>query len=612
MDEGSRRFEQRPQQDQIESKEKLIEEPIEEQSPEEAPHPEDPKWWYLQPSPQPFRAEPDLQLLKYSRPLEKDSPTYELERRAYRMKIEEYKRKLLSQKEAVINLVHTIRGRSQNGVQISATELRELAQQAVTEGRISIDEAAPIERGIQNVWTQQEAVRQAHEQYPEPNDLFRACFMIEPIGKVDLVRSGLSINFVLDRKDFDRVANLKRNADGTYSVAESSTITPSTTLGTAFILSKPPIEGLEQAVTIIARDSGVISEQITTEIIDQEERTFPIHGQGRFSGGSFFDEHRNRAVFVTSSRDGVTTDFIWASTSRPGEQSDLHKYRRIQVDDAFTWQEYTSDDQGNETIVGTYNEITTPLDPQNPEAGMITISDEAMTVHGDGSKEINAFEKVAYVTYDDTKLHEEQHHINKMFKPHESNPRENPMNSAELVATRYETADEQLQALVERIANYERRRQLSVTTRGRDELLAMLAGGDNADFIEATLTLPDGPYDYARTNHSVSGQRWQIVADSHRFYADLNFERKKQGQPELNQEGFSRDDFKQRLIEAIDHDWSEGYFEDVKEWCGAVKRMEAKGYSRDEVVDILYTEPTKRWVALSRRLPDQNPTTSQP
>lgn len=59
----------------------------------------------------------------------------------------------------------------------------------------------------------------------------------------------------------------------------------------------------------------------------------------------------------------------------------------------------------------------------------------------------------------------------------------------------------------------------------------------------------------------------------------------------------------QILQAALDTAFTTHYKEDLRKWTDVLVDLEEKGYSRNEIVALLYQESAHKWQALARRMP---------
>lgn len=185
-------------------------------------------------------------------------------------------------------------------------------------------------------------------------------------------------------------------------------------------------------------------------------------------------------------------------------------------------------------------------------------------------------------------IHEQQHLINKLFIPIEQRNDE-----ASFIAGILEKGlpvKQALRLIVQSLVRQERQ-YLGIDAAARDEILAFYSDGTSSSDIYYSLT-EKAVYDYrGRLN-----ERLKDLPDylQEGLAEDI----------EILESNYSRSEItieRSVVEEAVDVVFDEEYKRDLARWTGVLTSLETKGYSRQEVLHLLYQEPVYNWTTVARQ-----------
>jgi len=186
---------------------------------------------------------------------------------------------------------------------------------------------------------------------------------------------------------------------------------------------------------------------------------------------------------------------------------------------------------------------------------------------------------------DSIRYHEWQHLFNTLFKPMESQ-----QDIEEIMRESLEksfTAEEATQRVIHGIV-YNIRRE-KIDSLARDEILAFLNDGSDLPSILDNLS-NNQIYDYKEIHKD-----WiSTIPDQIRNFSYKN---------PIDEEPLKIED--SDVLKHVDIVFGERYKKDLKIWIDAVKMLEEKGFTRDQIVNLLYQEPVNSWINLARRMTDR-------
>lgn len=209
---------------------------------------------------------------------------------------------------------------------------------------------------------------------------------------------------------------------------------------------------------------------------------------------------------------------------------------------------------------------------------------------------------------DETRVHEEQHLMNYLFEPLAWSVAEGGIMAR--VARTAKTVGEAREMLMKELARAARQ-VMGIDNRTRGEILAYYKDGSTREYILEQLTQSslyayrDDPY-YKR----------QIVE-----LPEAIAEKIEQNMSTITyvvSPGASGEAAKGKMVHAgslfmspsevglyVEKAFGEDYKKDVARWVGAIGTLERKGYSRDDIVSMLYGERVPDWQAFARRAPEK-------
>ena len=218
------------------------------------------------------------------------------------------------------------------------------------------------------------------------------------------------------------------------------------------------------------------------------------------------------------------------------------------------------------------------------ESGTVTIENVTWNMHVSkpkGREETpEEIEKRAQEYGERSRLHEEQHQFNRLFKPADARK-----TSTELIDdfnNRNDHSPESTHHLVRNLVKLER---VFIEEKLWDEILALYRGGrKRADDLYKNLQ--GEVYNY-RERH-----KGRIAGIPARTQKELSNATVVTELAEIQKE--------------VDIIFGEEYDADLSKWLNAIIILEAKGYSSDEVISFLLQEPIHNWPKLAERVKDRH------
>ncbi|KKR09369.1 MAG: hypothetical protein UT37_C0023G0001, partial [Parcubacteria group bacterium GW2011_GWA2_39_18] len=193
------------------------------------------------------------------------------------------------------------------------------------------------------------------------------------------------------------------------------------------------------------------------------------------------------------------------------------------------------------------------------------------------------------------RVHEEQHQFNHIFTPW---PQQEDLFEILMKAAEREVPfDLAVKNLICDLAK--RERAAFADDRARNEILAHYKDGGKPAEIYQTLST-NSIYDYKKNspkNFARIPARIKEEIESDIFLIEEAL------RPDGDKTGSDLPlviSLKQ-VLQTVDKVFAEDYKADLQKWTGCVTTLEQKGYSRDEIMAMFYSEPLYRWDKIARR-----------
>ncbi|MEI6238713.1 MAG: hypothetical protein WCP15_04255 [bacterium] len=196
------------------------------------------------------------------------------------------------------------------------------------------------------------------------------------------------------------------------------------------------------------------------------------------------------------------------------------------------------------------------------------------------------------------RIHEDQHQFNKLFEPFEA--KGNVIAMMRRVVEGSKTPEETIQKLIHGLVKLERR-WMGFDSRARDEILAHYKEGKKIPQIMHNLTELK-LYDYFdQYKISISKIPKRVKEELQKEISEVFYVDDAEGYPEaINAQALEVD--QPDILPYIDLVFKDEYRADLHRWTESITTLEKKGYTKDEIVDLLSQEPINSWQNLARRM----------
>ncbi|HEX6461990.1 MAG TPA: hypothetical protein VFZ58_01820 [Candidatus Saccharimonadales bacterium] len=487
-------------------------------------------------------------------------------------KLGNFKHQLEAQQRGMAAIIQSLFDKVQGSGDTSAAELWQLVADTAEQYKLNYTQLLAFKRAIEAYEDKHRAVEKYRARYPDDTELFQACFGFPPQGNLEVVTGPMTIMFrCWNPDDYSRIHNGNQELDEEARIAAGQT--------SGFALQDCNID--ELAGTITAENGSYLprKRELVEEVTIGQSVIFPRLPESlRIKGAdnreyeltktalSGSDEHLQLALSDTQDPSRVIANLNWTPygvTPIGLESAGPSSIYNLQINEQIGF---------GLQIYGTVFEVQVQKG-QDVEVRSTTLQ---------------YVDKFDDSRADLTRVHEDQHQFNALFEPLDWQTGQYEL--IRRVISRELPASEALQELLEGTVRLHRA-SMGVDRRARDEIIAFYTAGKAPGAIY--LILRDVPsYDYKAQYASRLIELPELI--------------QKELQEEIevltakgSYEDLVIDPLKVREI--IDQVFGEDYTKDLKKWTEALALLEQKGYSREEIISMVYQEPAFRWTALARR-----------
>ncbi|MBI5140106.1 MAG: hypothetical protein HZA94_01505 [Candidatus Vogelbacteria bacterium] len=578
------------------------------------------------------RIEKDEQEKKKKFPYEPFNPEFELkeirkltkgqknlmleqQRMLVKAKLERYKSLLARQKEGVAQTIGLLRAQveSQQGATIDSLET--ILRDNASRYKFSMHTVGVFTYAINTFGKKHEAVEQHRKLYPDDKKFFEACFKVAPKGKVEVVMGPMTVLFrCFDIDDYTLAFNFSQTGGDSTKLDE--TMVERAKLSGGVALSGCAVEELSGAVVLENASSNKKTEErlVTKKTKVEENRRFVD-----------FLINQDDLVIETKGVDSVNAE---PPNIYRIKVVDRYYYdnqpKRIQIiDNGKVLRDLTilhglkspnlgfveSDNLSDRPVSEVYERLDVHEEDGDVgffgvqlRSGFVRVENYMKTPLEITYRATESVEVIKDKQYSDqVKIHEEQHQFNKLFMPSEIHLWWPDIRRNVTTCIGPKRAEDVIRPLIERFVRFERK-FMGIDTAARDEILAYYKEGRIPEAIAVTLSISK-LYDYKSMEYykkrvdEIVEKVTKVVKEE---MSDLLWENESDGARLLNSSGLELDE--DDIKESIGRVFGEDYLADLRKWTGVLTILEEKGYSRDEIISLLYQEPVYRWINLAKRM----------
>lgn len=440
-----------------------------------------------------------------------------------------------------------------------------------------------VRTALEKYRDQQARLEEILDEFPDPRELFEACFGVVPTGRVSLTRSAITLNLIIfSDEDYIKAYTLGSAQDPDQYIAQRAFALQSG--GCA--LSKTNLLGSEGIFTLVRVGSN--REWRRTKSIVEEEREIPA--------GKNTDAQDLVHVSIDGPDYSGTVDYTWSrgdfSVKNAHAFVDTSAYKATVADE--TSNESLSVDELEVRITSrkTYEAFVIRTDMLSGHSRLFNQTDGAIHLTlSSYEKELHIHDPAQIKT---TLAHEVQHQWNKLFSPTDPTPKLPKETIEKIIASHPSTPKEGLRAVLDFIFDRTRRdTQLGdayhrAEIRGRDEILAFYRDGRRVKDIGNYLRIP--LYDYFGKDR-VMALKKEILSHVKKYHYLL-----RDIIPDAPLVHFSDAE-----IDAYIDGLKKHYFLSLDAGLRAIERLESKGMSRHRIVAKLYKANLTEWPSIARR-----------
>lgn len=518
-----------------------------------------------------------------------------------------FKENLIHQKEGIARAVEELRGAVESTPDATMEALLLKVQALAPEYKFTRDQIALFKYAIEQYQEKHVAVEKYRTMYPTDANLFEACFGKKPKGKIEIVKGPMTLFFrCFDRDDYAFVNSFHKHRGDETKIQPEDVTRANDSAGVA--ISRVKIEEL----------SGVI----TAENVRNNNPRYEL-----IKGAEKIEEIREKEfeLLLDSQRGDVDIEVRGVGTwkvkivehNERGEPLRIQFLNLNEVDappifDVFRV-EATEEMRTHGNFLGSLKKVSDGqlqyntieyLRAGNRIHGHINMDRAFLKIEDQSTQGTTVKyreDEFTMIPNDEmserTRVHEDQHQFNKLFSPFEA--REDMWTMMRRAAEGAKTPEEAVQNLIHGFVKLERK-WIGFDSRARDEILAHYKEGQGVDAILRNLT-ESKLYDYAEQYKS--------------RIAEIPAKVKEELQKEISKVFYQDVDGFQTAVDVqaleieesevnphLESVFKDEYKTDLKEWLDSISALEQKGYTKDEIVYLLYQEPINFWSNLARRM----------
>jgi hypothetical protein len=516
-----------------------------------------------------------------------------------RLRLASLKASLEYQKQGIALTIRDLYSRISENPDISFSELIGIVEARAPEYGFTDYQMSSFSRGIKGYIEGHEKVKKYREKYSDNAQLYQACFGRTSRGKVEVVAGPYTMHFRLeDSQDYlQAYAWYKSDEDIRQGTSDP-------TAGMA--LSRVKIPDLYDLVTI---------ENTLAHVVDLERVSVPT--EEKITNGTI-------KINLSDTKDGRIEISLGDQTQWEFETIIKDEFgfpARVRMTDPagevlFDAQVQKVDDPSS--VLG-YRYYLDDLKEPGVKKGnlgqmlrMPKSVDGYILFHLPDLLEVEGFSKELTLRYiknelvpvinqqasEETRIHEEQHQLNKLFIPLEL--RFDTLETVTRIAAVPATFEETKQKLILALVRMERKIMNGIDQSARDEILASYRDGRTpAEIFEVIST--SKLYDYASHRAKrIEGIPGLIAETLKRYMSLMTYHEEDENKYAVDAVPLEIDP--QEVKPVIDRVFKEEYQKDLFQWVDAIKVLEQKGYNRDEIISLFFQEPVMSWQKLARRV----------
>ncbi|TSC73950.1 MAG: Uncharacterized protein G01um101444_417 [Parcubacteria group bacterium Gr01-1014_44] len=539
--------------------------------------------------------------------LEDPERTDEVKRKIRAEQLVRFKENLIHQKEGIARAVDDLRNAVESTPNATTEILLSRVQALAPEYRFTRDQISLFKYAIEQYQEKHSAVEKYRAMYPNDTNLFEACFGKKPKGKIEVVKGSMTLFFrCFDRDDYAFVNSFYKHRGDETKIVPEDIARANDSGGVA--ISSVKIEELAGAIT--AENVGNNSPRY--ELVKGAEKTEEIH-------------KKEFELFLNSQKGDIDIEVkgvgIWkVKIVEHDEQGEPLRIQFLNLNEVDTppifdvlLVEATEEMRAHGNFLGTLKKVSDGqlqyntieyLRAGNRIHGHINMDRAFLKIEDQSAQGTTVKyreDEFTMIPNDEmserTRIHEDQHQFNKLFQPFEA--REDVWTMMRRAVNGARSPEEAVQKLIHGYVKLERK-WIGFDSRARDEILAYYKEGRGTEETLRILT-ESKLYDYAEQYKTRIAEIPALVKkELEKEVSEVFYQNVEDFQTAVDVQALEIEE--SDVQPHIDSVFKEEYKADLKNWLDSISVLEQKGYTKDEIVALLYQEPINFWSNLSRRM----------
>jgi hypothetical protein len=519
-----------------------------------------------------------------------------------------FKENLIRQKEGIAMAIKDLREAVESTPEATAESLLAWVQILAPRYKFTRDQVSLFKYAIEQYQEKHTAVEKYRAMYPNDANLFEACFGKKPKGKIEIVKGPMTLFFrCFDRDDYAFVNSFYKHHGDETKIQPEDVTRANDSAGVA--ISRVKIEELAGVVTA----ENVGNNNLRYELIKGAEKTEEMH-------------KKEFELFLNSQKGDIDIEVKGVGTwkikivehDEQGEPLRIQFLNLNEVDVPPIFDvlrvEATEEMRAHGNFLGSLKKVSDGqlqyntieyLRAGNRIHGYINMDNAFLKIEDQSAQGTTVKyreDEFTMIPNDEmserTRVHEDQHQFNKLFSPFEE--REDMWTMMRRAAEGAKTPEEAVQNLIHGFVKLERK-WIGFDSRARDEILAHYKEGQGVDAILRNLT-ESKLYDYAEQyKNRIAKIPARVKEEFQKEISEVFYQDVDGFQTAVDVQALEIEE--SEVSPHLESVFKDEYKSDLKDWwLRSISALEHKGYTKDEVVALLYQEPVNSWFNLARRM----------
>ncbi|MBU1166898.1 hypothetical protein KKC60_00625, partial [Patescibacteria group bacterium] len=529
-----------------------------------------------------------------------------------RERLNEIKDRVVLQRLGIGKIIRELRETVEANPDRTANELLEFVIERGEEYRLNEDQLDFFKISLEEYQRKHEAVKKYQERYVDAKDFFEACFEKVPHGRVNVTEGPISLHVeCFDKRDYETAYTYGSGVDG-FDAESSRRIKEASLRSSGAALRNVGVSDFDGTITIGKLDSRIGSgfDGSREEFVSNRGLDLKLREQQTDIEVSSGDGAKWKITFPEKNDDNSPREIELVSGD--SENEELIASFKIMVPKG-------SNARGN--LVDQARQVGkmdrskfVELMSKGEYYGHVLFDAESVSIVSDEDDlkvKYTTKKKVSRISgfkAERTRKHEEEHLFDRLFEPIET--RQRTWEVAEEVVETSSSIEEAVNIMLHYLVR-EERRTIRVDSQARTEMLAYFQDGTDPKEILEILN-ESSLYDYPKVfQEELLDVPERVVESISRVLSLVTYERREdkeeeKGYAEELLDAVELEVFEEEVLPFIDLVFRQEYKQDLEIWVNQIAQLQKKGYSRDEILSLLFSEAVNNWRNVVTMTPEKS------